>query len=259
MAINFILLLIFTLINLLIASFVYFKNPKGKINIWFGLTTLSVALWAFTNAVCLKVETIKSAILWSQISYISAILIASFFFYFSLIFPISISGLEKYRPKKYHKIYLGFLVPLTFIIILIPGLTIKTVVLHPWEIITGSGLYIFAIYFLGTMGWAFYNLIRKYFVSRGIERLQIKYLFLGAILSSLLGSVCNLILPLGGDYRFVWLGPIFTIFLIGFTALAITRYHLFEIRVILTEILVGAMGVVLVVLPFVMPTDSLRL
>ena len=85
MAINFILLLIFTLINLLIASFVYFKNPKGKINIWFGLTTLSVALWAFTNAVCLKVETIKSAILWSQISYISAILIASFFFYFFVI------------------------------------------------------------------------------------------------------------------------------------------------------------------------------
>ncbi|MBU4481455.1 hypothetical protein KKH59_04065, partial [Patescibacteria group bacterium] len=106
MTVNFILLLIFTLINLILAIFIYFKNPKDKINVWFSLITLSVALWAFTNAVCLRVETLKGAILWSQISYISAILIAGSFLYFSLIFPTSISALNEYQPKKYHKIYL---------------------------------------------------------------------------------------------------------------------------------------------------------
>ena len=213
MTISFTLLLIFTFINLFIAAFIYFKNPKSKINIWFGLTTLSVAFWAFTNAVCLRVETLRAAILWSQISYISAILIAGFFFYFSLNFPSSVSVLEKYRIKNHHRIYLVFSMPLVSLVTLIPDFTIKTVILHPWKIITGPGLYIFGIYFLGTMGWAFYNLIRKYFLTQGIERLQMKYLFLGAILSSSFGSVCNLILPLAGDYRFVWLGPIFTIFL----------------------------------------------
>jgi len=49
------------------------------------------------------------------------------------------------------------------------------------------------------------------------------------------------------------------IFSVIFIALAITRYHLFEIRVILTEILVGMMGVVLLVLPFSMPTASLKI
>ncbi|MBU4481164.1 hypothetical protein KKH59_02510, partial [Patescibacteria group bacterium] len=154
--------------------------------------------------------------------------------------------------------YLALAVPLISIITLIPGFTIKNIILHPWKIITGPGLYIFAIYFFGTMGWAFYNLIKKYFISQGIERMQMKYLFLGATLSSLFGSFCNLILPLQGDYRFVWLGPVFTIFLIGFTALAILKYHLFEIRVILTELLVGVMGIILLVLPFLMPSLTLK-
>lgn len=212
MSYNFIFLLIFTLINFLIALFVYFKNPKNRVNIWFSLTTLSIAFWVFTNAACLKVESVKFAVLWSQISYISAILIASFFFYFSLFFPPKVSTLEKCRVKNYHKFYLIFTIPIIAIIIFFPGFTVKTVVLYPWKIITGLGLYIFAIYFLSTMGWAFYNLIRKYGISYGIERLQMKYLFLGALLSFVFGSICNLIFPLLGEYKFVWFGPISTFF-----------------------------------------------
>ncbi|MEM5810075.1 MAG: histidine kinase N-terminal 7TM domain-containing protein [Candidatus Aenigmatarchaeota archaeon] len=251
MSLNFLLLLIATLLHLLIAIFIYSKNPKSKINLWFSLITVSVALWAFTNAICFKVKTLGAAIFWSEISYISAIFIAASFLYFSLFFPPEVSSLKKQLPKRYHKIYLIFSVPLVSIITLIPGFTIKTIILHPWKIITGTGLYVFAIYFLGTMGWGFLNLIRKYPFSRGIERLQLKYLFLGAILSSFLGAIFNLILPLFGNYQFVWLGPLFTFFLITFITLAITRYHLFEIKVILTELLVWLMGILLFINVFV--------
>jgi len=42
-------------------------------------------------------------------------------------------------------------------------------------------------------------------------------------------------------------------------AFAIIKYHLFRVRVILTEILVGIMGLVLFTLPFSMPNTTLRL
>jgi len=228
----FIFLLIITGLNLFFAAFIYFKNRKSQINIYFSLVIISVALWVFTNAACLKVNTIEKAILWSQISYISAILIATTFLYFSLAFPAILSKSEKFVPRKYHKIYILLSVPLISIIILIPGFTIKNVILHPWQIITGPGLYIFALYFLSTMGWAFQNLLRKYFVSQGIERMQMQYLFIGSILSALFGSICNLILPLFGDYRFVWLGPIFTFIMIGSIVYAIIRYRLMDIRLV---------------------------
>ena len=62
-----------------------------------------------------------------------------------------------------------------------------------------------------------------------------------------------------GNYSLVWLGPISILISLVFIALAILRYHLFEIRVILTELLVGVMGVILLVLPFLMTTPTLRI
>ncbi|MFA5248924.1 MAG: HAMP domain-containing sensor histidine kinase [Candidatus Paceibacterota bacterium] len=47
--------------------------------------------------------------------------------------------------------------------------------------------------------------------------------------------------------------------MISFTGLAILRYHLFEIKVILTEILVALMGITLMILIFFMPSVPLRL
>ncbi|MGB4253565.1 MAG: HAMP domain-containing sensor histidine kinase, partial [Minisyncoccales bacterium] len=42
-------------------------------------------------------------------------------------------------------------------------------------------------------------------------------------------------------------------------AFAILRYHLFDIRIILTELLVGIMGILLLVLPLIVPTNELKI
>jgi Ca2+/Na+ antiporter len=44
-----------------------------------------------------------------------------------------------------------------------------------------------------------------------------------------------------------------------FTAYAILKHHLFEIRVILTEILVGVMGLILSCVPFLMADKNLKI
>jgi len=233
MDLNFFLLLITILIDLSLAAYVYFKNRQSRVNVSFSLLLLSVAFWAFTNIVCLKVRTVWGGIIWSEVSYISATLIASTFLYFSYIFPPSLSSLKKFLFKPRHKLYIVISIPLVSVIVFIPNFTVKTVVLEPWKIITGTGLYIFAFHFLFTMAWMFYNLFRKYLISRGIERTQLKYLFLGSGLSTILGSFCNLILPLQRNYKFVWLGPVFSLIMMVSIAYAILRYRFMDIRVVM--------------------------
>jgi two-component system sensor histidine kinase ResE len=51
---------------------------------------------------------------------------------------------------------------------------------------------------------------------------------------------------------------LFSFFLVAFTSLAILRYHLFEVRVIMTEILVVVMGLILLALTLFMETTRLK-
>ncbi|MFA7715032.1 MAG: hypothetical protein WCX77_02925, partial [Candidatus Paceibacterota bacterium] len=117
------------------------------------------------------------------------------------------------------------------------------------------------VYFLSLMFIGLANLLKNIFSSNynQIEKNQIRYFFLGAFLTISIGAIPNLILPMFFKiYKFANLGPLGTIFLVLFTALAIARYHLFEIKVIITELLVATMGIVLLCFPFLMSSNFNR-
>ena len=80
----------------------------------------------------------------------------------------------------------------------------------------------------------------------------------GIIISVFFGTLFNLFLPSFGIFKFNWLGQITTLFYVVFVTLAILKYHLFDIKIILTEIFIGFMGIILFVLPFLMPTFILK-
>jgi signal transduction histidine kinase len=91
-------------------------------------------------------------------------------------------------------------------------------------------------------------LIWSYKKAKDIEKKQLFYLLLGLSISIFFGTLTNLIIP--QIYPFIhsyYYGPLGVIFFVMFTALAITRYHLFGIEVILTEILVGVIGILLII------------
>ncbi len=245
---NFFLLSFITVISALLSFFVLFRK-KSQAAIWFGGVTLSVAFWSFTNAMCFIAPTVERGIFWAQMSYFSAILIAFTFFYFSSIFPESVSYRErKYIPKKYQKILVNVFFVIVSVCIFLPEVTVKRVLLNPWEIINGPGIYFFAFYFLVLMGWAFRNLAKKYFFCEGNERIQLKYLFMGCALSALFGGTFNLLLPFLGIYKFVWFGPLAALILIGFISYAILRHRLMDIRVAAGRGLVYTFSVVSVAL-----------
>ena len=244
MGIKEIILTIATILNLGLGFFIYFKNRKNKINISYAFLSLGLAGWALTNAIFQINPSLEKALFWARLSDISAILLVSSLFYFSLVFPEDILVSQKYR------YYLLYSLTILVTLISLPNFDFvrKEVVFRDHiqkQIITGNGFYIFAFYILLFLIWTIINLKEKYKISKGIVKFQLQYVFIGIVTGILFGATFNLILPLMRNYSLVWLGPISTLISLIFIGLAITRYHLFGIRVILTELLVGVMGIIL--------------
>jgi|GEM_PF-1863520 len=61
------------------------------------------------------------------------------------------------------------------------------------------------------------------------EKLKYRYFFAGLLLASVTGYSFSLFLPMFKIYQFVHFGPLGTIFLVGFTTYAISRYRLMSI------------------------------
>jgi signal transduction histidine kinase len=116
----------------------------------------------------------------------------------------------------------------------------------------------YSIFMTMIVGLLIYTLLKSYIKSGGLLKTQLSYALLGAILWGGTSVIVSFIFPLIGLMIFVPLDSITVTSFLVLTALAITRYHLFEVKVILTEILIIAMGLVLIFLPFSMPTVTLR-
>ncbi|MFH0906684.1 MAG: ATP-binding protein [bacterium] len=228
------LILIFiAFFNFILGVFIFFKNRKDKINIYFSFTTFAIVFWTLGLVFFSQTSDVNIALIWARLYYIAAAFIATSFFAFSFVFPF-----RKYRLLK---IYKSFFYIFTIAVVLIsvwPRAMLKEIVFNNWgkDVVLGQLYYIYVIYFVICMVGAFGNFIQKYKGLKGIQRIQIQYVFIGTALAVLGGSFFNLFLPLFGNYKLIWLGPYFTLVMIAFFSYAILKHHLMNIKVIATEI-----------------------
>lgn len=101
------------------------------------------------------------------------------------------------------------------------------------EIIFTKYYWFYFFYIAGFFTYAFWRLYKKLAKSTGLERLQIIYLLSGYALSANFAFVTNLVLPWLGFFSLNWLGQLFTVFIVAFTAYAILKYRLMDIRIII--------------------------
>jgi len=106
----------------------------------------------------------------------------------------------------------------------------------------------FLLYLVTAFFYSFFVLIKKYRLSQDkIEKLQIKYLFIGLLLSAVFGILTNLFLPILGYSALGKIGPMSALFLFFFTTYAIFKHHLMNVKVITTEIFSILVSLVLLV------------
>lgn len=206
---NFVLL-IAALINLFMSFFVFKRGIKNKINLYFGLLTFFNFTWSLGLLISRSIADISLVGLFARSTYISALAIVIFLFYFVHHFPYQTAKLKN----------------VAHIFILLPAIVLSFYIYTPYFITetvraysdfeyishyNKAGFFLYAIYFVVIAILALKKLFKKYNVAEGLLKQQIKMLLVAIIIGLLFGSYFDLFIQYFDDYRFNWLGPIFTV------------------------------------------------
>lgn len=255
---------LFVFINILLSLFIIvtavlifivLRSDRRKItNKLFVLFVLSVAAWIFANLMA-NLSCFNSGInleFWTKASLLGPIFMPILLILFVNAFPENKITLNKIYIIILALLTLGaiFLIPTRYNVKLIE---ISDLTTCTFNFVPGH-LYTFVIFYLfGGVLISLFIVLKKFTKSRLIEKLQIKFVIIGISISILSGLFTSAVLPAFGYSQLVSIGPLSVIFFIIFTFYAITKYYLFEIRVILTQIFVGIVGMILFIQAFIAP------
>lgn len=225
-----------TVINLILAAIVV-RAGHRKENRVFAFMAASVALWTLTNALFRSTETVAMATLWAQIAYLSALSTCAALLHFSWTYPRSTANKDPLgdRAAKRALWLTAFLIGAS---VFVPGWVIRGIEIAGGRIITGVGILPIALFIVGTLTTALLTFYQHQNRLRHKSRAQARYVLFGSFLTAVLGVIFNLGFPLMGDYRFVWIGPLSSLFFVGFSGYSIITHHLFDVRLLIRRTLV---------------------
>ncbi len=239
-------------VSFFLGIFVYFVRPRHNKGKFFILYFGAVAFWSFGYYMWQTADNAESALLWCRFLMSGAIFIPVFYFNFILDF------LSKHIKKK-NQLYFFYVLAFIFSLINLTDFFVKNVenkLNFTYWPNPGVLYFPFLIYFLAIVCYGWYLLLVAFKKEKDrIVRQQIKYFLLGTGIG-FSGGLTNY--PLWYDIPILPYGNVLVAFGVIFVAIALFKYRLFETRVILTEFLVGIMGLVLIFLPFLMPTSGLK-
>ncbi len=229
--------------------FVYFEKPKSKLNVIFALLCLSVSIWLFgTFMMFLSKDNDPKAIFWDRFIYIGVVFVPSLFYHFSLEF-------RKINRKKL--LILSYILSFIFLVISRTDYFVSGLFKYPWGVHTQAQFFhhIFLIFFSFYLLLVLINFNKAYKKFKGLQKEQARYMLLAFFVLITIGSTAYLPAYKISIYPFSFIsGAIF----VAITAYAIVKKELFDIRVVLTELLVGLIGLVLLIQIFLAETFRLR-
>ncbi|MEY2985870.1 MAG: hypothetical protein RJB24_99, partial [Candidatus Parcubacteria bacterium] len=211
-----------------------------------ALVAFSVVFWIASMIVYRGINDINNINIYTKILYSSALFIPTIFLIFVNRF---ISSRHIYKSEFISFFFFVGLIILTFFT---PYIIKSVQIVRPLEnkIIFGELFFLYVIFLIVVFNLSFYNLIIEYSKNKGVRKKQVLFIILGTTLSTYPAFFTNLILPWIGIFALNWIGQLATIFLIIFTTYAIFKHHLFNIKMILSEILLGIMGIILFIYIF---------
>ena len=219
-------LLLSVLVNLALGTYVLWHSPRRLQNRVFSLFIFNLVLWSFVNFLIAISDSITLVAVLGKFAYAVGSMIPATFATFVYVFPKLNKNISK---KPLYIIYsvCSVLLILSFTSFVQKGVTITEEGFRP---VLGPLHPLFSAYEVTGMYYGLWLLYRKWRLSANkYEQLQIKFTFLGILISSVIALVSNALLPLLGISELVSIGPTLTVVIIGFTAYTIVRYRLFDI------------------------------
>ncbi|MFC1599084.1 histidine kinase N-terminal 7TM domain-containing protein, partial [Patescibacteria group bacterium] len=219
----------------------YRSNPKNSTNRYFSYLCFFVAVWSFFYFFENEITNLYFAKLFLYLDFIFGVFMVYYFFLFIAAYTSS----EIIKYKNYvlsYTIFIDVLLVLGFIITDIHWLNdVLVFQLRP----------LFFLYALQPFVLTIFSLIifiKKVIASRGFIRMQFLYSLSGLLISSIIILISTQILPQLGiiDINISRIGISGILFFILFTAYAILKYRLMDIRVIIRRSAVFAVLVAII-------------
>jgi signal transduction histidine kinase len=250
--IGLVLLVIIILTGGILGIAVYSSNKKSIVGKFFLLTSISILLWNIFGYLGYWTSSDQYITIFFKLNYSAVALCFLSFYYFSVHFPIE---LKERKLIDFSIYFLGFV----FLILSISSnWIIKDVnLLSDGSIKMQTGFlgnYFYLYTFIVTIN-IIYSYFKRYSSLDSDIKLKVKFFIIGTSLWALFNVIFNIIVSVfGNNYRYTQLGDFSAIFFIGFTAYAILKHQLFNIKVIATETIVVLLSIGLLVETFLSNT-----
>lgn len=242
-----------------LAAWVYFADKKNKINQTLFLVMICISLWMTFYYIGYNSNHHGWEFFWARMCYavITFCLIAVYFF--SVYFP-KVGKRNPVLDKSVTIILLVFCLLLVF----------TKSVLRDAQVTEEGYLktmgFLGDFYHLTVVGvtlFSFFNVFKKYFTLDRQDKLRVQYFLIGCSFFALANIIFNVFfvyLPLNYQkYSFVAGAAIPTVIFFLSATYSIVRRELFEVKIVLIQFLVGTMGLVLLIVPFLVTAFWLKI
>jgi signal transduction histidine kinase len=213
-----------------LAIFVWRARPESPINRYFAIYTVTMAGWVFGIAGLHGGQQLE---MWGRFTFASASTMPAAFLAFTQCYPTP----SPWPPSWLLRV--AFAVGIAFgLLSLTTPLIVYDVHLTPDGLTRTPGILYaaYSVYFL--VGWtsALGVFVAKWRRASGISRAQLQYLSAGVVIPVAGGIATNLVLPLlTGRSTSSWLGPYFSLLLVGIVGHAIIRHRLMDLRIVISR------------------------
>ena len=244
------------LVNAITATFlgffVYLKNRQENANKTFARFCIAVAVWSYSYFIWQISTTYETALFWSRALMMGSIFIPITLFHFGIAF---LDVLQRERKV----LITGYLLTFIFFISNFTPLFVNRVestFLFPFWPKPGIIFHFFHLMFISYVVYFWYLLTKGYQKSEGIRKIQIGYVLTGSLIGFIAGETNHFLwynIPTPPIWNFI---PALGFLLIAY---GVVKHRLLNIRVILTETLVIATGIALLIQAVVAETILLKI
>jgi signal transduction histidine kinase len=220
--------IIIVIANLILAVIIYKNNRKSITHILLSILSFIIILWTIFNALALSPGSEDIRLLHVRLVMLFTTPFGPVIFLLAKVFP------NKKVTIKKKSIYIGVLIfNVITAISSMSGYMFTSLTNLPnnnFDLVPGPAIALYGVNFIGFMALGFIQLIKKYKKAKGLLKKQIGFFLFGLISSFTLLTLTNFIaVVIFRSISLTFLGPGFTIILLGAIAYSIIKHRFLDI------------------------------
>ncbi|HEY3417124.1 MAG TPA: histidine kinase N-terminal 7TM domain-containing protein, partial [Armatimonadota bacterium] len=233
--------------NLVLVVLILLKTPPRLVGRNVAWYLLCIAAWILTTAVLTHpAADHATALLATRAAYVCATIgVACWMLFCADLLPATRSF------KRFAWVHIILGIPWLFLSW--TDLIIADMSARPWgtHTVVGPLILLFGVWLAVGLTASITHLILCLRRTRGMQRLQIRYILLGTAVMGACGLLFNVVLPaVATSTDYAYCGPLSSVFMSSVTAYAIMRYRLLDIRIVLRAGLIYSITIGLLSLLF---------